>query len=131
MDTDGDGKASLEEFNQFRKGGDDNDEVTTQDLDNDDSMAGKAKLSAFASFDKDKDGFVTQEELNAYAKYSNPGNGTGELKAMRFAQDETTNAMSTKSQGKQGSENKGNKGGGNRGGGKSGGGNGNKGGKDK
>jgi len=136
MDTDGDGKVSLEEFNQFRQVSDDENDGEEGDEESDDpeSQDGGSQLSAFASFDKDKDGFVTQEELNAHAKYSNPGNGTGELKTSKQSSSQATSNSSSSSKGNSGrSESRGNsgyKGGGNRGGGNSGG-SGNKGGKDK
>lgn len=97
MDTDGDGKVSAEEFNQYR-GTRDDDEVEEEESE-DDGTDGRNKLSAFASFDKDKDGFVTQEELNAHAKYSNPGNGTGTLKG---SDDEPEQASPTSGKGKSG-----------------------------
>ncbi|KGY12249.1 hypothetical protein NM22_13355 [Vibrio tubiashii] len=132
MDTDGDGMASLEEFNQFRQVSDDENDGEESDEDSDDpeSQDGEKKLSAFASFDKDKDGFVTQEELNAHAKYSNPGNGTGELKASKQSNRQATSNSSSSSKGNSGrSESRGNSG--NKGGGNRGGGSGNKGGKEK
>lgn len=98
IDTDGDGKLSIEEFNQYR-GTDEDEDEDVEEEEESDSGDGKNKLSAFASFDKDKDGFVTQEELNAHAKYSNPGNGTGTLKAV---DEETEGVQSSSSKGKSG-----------------------------
>lgn len=69
IDVDGDGKVSKQEFDQYRNA----------QLDSNSVEETQRSVSAFASFDKDKDGFVTEEELAAHAKYSNPGNGTGEL----------------------------------------------------
>ncbi|MEX0336727.1 hypothetical protein [Vibrio tubiashii] len=128
IDTDGDGLVSQEEFNQFRQGDDDDDEE-----EGDESEQEGDGLSAFASFDKDRDGFVTQEELNAHAKYSNPGNGTGELKTNRQSNNVTSSSSSSRSQGNSNrSESRGNSGNSNKGGGnRGGGGGGNKGGKDK
>ncbi|KOO13475.1 hypothetical protein AKJ18_19040 [Vibrio xuii] len=129
MDTDGDGLVSAEEFDVFRLGveGEEGETETEND----------SGLSAFASFDKDKDGFVTEEELAAHAKYSNPGNGTGELKTSkqeaREAKAASRNESSSSSSQSSSKGNSGNKGsGGNKGNsGNRGGGNSNKGGKDK
>lgn len=115
LDTDGDGKASVEEFNAFRNGGSSESDDDVEDLDED-----KRQISAFASFDKDKDGFVTQEELNSHAKYANPGNGSGELKALKN-KDQATNQSSRSNSDSSRSESRNNKGNGksnsNRGGG--------------
>jgi Ca2+-binding EF-hand superfamily protein len=142
MDTDGDGLVSAEEFDVFRLG-------VEGEVDEEDEEGGEERetetenasgLSAFASFDKDKDGFVTEEELAAHAKYSNPGNGTGELKTSkqeaREAKAASRNESSSSSSQSSSKGNSGNKGSGgnkgnsgNRGGGNSGGNN--KSGKDK
>ncbi|MDG3085496.1 hypothetical protein P7F88_05020 [Vibrio hannami] len=111
MDSDGDGLVSKEEFNQFRLGGSGtvSQQEGEQEGDDDESQIG---LSAFASFDKNKDGFVSQDELNAHAKYSNPGNGTGELKAQK-QQLLSTNQASSQSKSSKKSGGNSNKGGGN------------------
>lgn len=114
MDFDGDGLVSEEEFNQFRHGS------SGADLQQEDEQEGvevdvdenRSDLSAFASFDKNKDGFVTQQELNAHAKYSNSGNGTGELKAQK-QQLPSTNETSSQSKSNKKSSGNSNKGGGN------------------
>lgn len=116
MDSDGDGVVSKEEFNQFRLGssGEESDEGTEEESDNDDGNT----LSAFASFDKDKDGFVTQQEIDAHAKYSNPGNGTGELKEQKQQIRSTIQSDKVSESNSRSGSNKGggNKGGGNKGG---------------
>ncbi|WP_394125573.1 hypothetical protein [Vibrio hepatarius] len=137
MDTDGDGLVSADEFNAFRLGAE--GEVVEEEEGSDEDEAdteNESGISAFASFDKDKDGFVSEEELAAHAKYSNPGNGTGELKISKQeareakAASRSESSSSSSSQGNSNKGNGGNKGNsGNRGGGNSGGSN--KGGKDK
>ena len=119
LDTDGDGVVSKEEFNLYRGSGEEEED---------------GGLSAFASFDRDRDGIVTEEELAAHPKYSNPGNGTGELKALK--QDAQTNSSRSESKGQNRSSSQGNSGNrgnsGNKGNsGSKGGGSSNKGGKDK
>ncbi|WP_391087072.1 hypothetical protein [Vibrio sp. NH-UV-68] len=118
MDSNGDGLVSKDEFNQYRLGSSDQEPEEgaeeESEVDNDDGN----KLSAFASFDKDKDGFVTQQELDAHAKYSNPGNGTGELKEQKQQIRATAQSdKASESNNRSGS----NKGGGNKGGGNKGG----------
>lgn len=77
IDINEDGFLDKEEMAIFRgKGLGDDDELS------DDDASSKTKLSAFASFDKDKDGYITETELLAHSKYSNPGNGTGERKSL-------------------------------------------------
>ncbi|NVD06745.1 hypothetical protein FCU94_07440 [Vibrio sp. JPW-9-11-11] len=123
MDNDGDGLVSQDEFNQFRLGSSEPQEEEEQEGIESDEDENRSGLSAFASFDKDKDGFVTQEELNAHAKYSNPGNGTGELKTQKQQLRSSNEAGSQSKSNSKGSGNS-NKGGGssNRGGGNKGGG---------
>lgn len=123
MDSDGDGVVSQEEFNQFRLGSSDSESEQEEEQEGteNDEDENRSGLSAFASFDKDKDGFVTQEELNAHAKYSNPGNGTGELKTQKQQMRSSSEVGSqSKSNNKGGNSNKGsgssNRGGGNKGG---------------
>lgn len=104
LDLDQDGQVSKQEFDDYRN---------TQTEEGEES-----RLSAFASFDKDRDGFVSESELQAHAKYSNPGNGTGELKTNKH------NEGTSQSSSNRGQSGKSNRGGGN-------GNNGNKGGKNK
>lgn len=124
IDTDGDGQISLEEFNAYRG--------TTEDDEEEEEESDEGGLSAFASFDKDRDGFVTEEELNAHAKYSNPGNGTGEL---LNREDDVEGVATSRGKGNsnsnKGSSSSSNSGNSNKGGGNRGGGNSNKGGKGK
>ncbi|KJY70789.1 hypothetical protein TW78_15080 [Vibrio coralliilyticus] len=119
MDTNEDGQISKEEFDQFRKPEGSEDEEESEN---------ESGLSAFSSFDKNKDGFVSESELAAHAKYSNPGNGTGELK--NKPDGGGSEARSNSSNGNSGGKGNsgGNKGGGNKGGSDKGG---NKGGKGK
>lgn len=105
LDSDDDGRVSKEEFDGYREGLGDGEEEQ------------EAQLSAFASFDKDKDGFVSEAELAAHAKYSNPGNGTGTLldnKKKTTSKDrQQSNRGGSRDKDKK---DKGNRGGGNRGG---------------
>ncbi|WP_333004586.1 hypothetical protein [Vibrio coralliilyticus] len=119
MDTNEDGQISKEEFDQFRKPEGSEDEEESEN---------ESGLSDFSSFDKNKDGFVSESELAAHAKYSNPGNGTGELKNKPDGggYEARSNSSNGNSGGKGNSG--GNKGGGNKGGSDKGG---NKGGKGK
>ncbi|MDG3086543.1 EF-hand domain-containing protein [Vibrio hannami] len=71
LDTDSDGLISAEEFDAYR---------SSVNLDEDEQTDDRDGVSAFPSFDKDKDGFISESELASHAKYSNPGNGTGTLK---------------------------------------------------
>ncbi|ANW22712.1 hypothetical protein BA953_00035 [Vibrio coralliilyticus] len=121
MDTDEDGQISKEEFDQFRK------PEGSEDEEESDNESG---LSAFSSFDKNKDGFVSESELAAHAKYSNPGNGTGELKNKPDGGESEARSNSSNGKGKSSGKGNsgGNKGGGNKGGSDKGG---NKGGKGK
>ncbi|EEX92455.1 hypothetical protein VIA_003100 [Vibrio orientalis CIP 102891 = ATCC 33934] len=120
MDTDGDGLVSAEEFDLFRSGVegelDEDDEEGSEESETENDSG----LSAFASFDKDKDGFVSEEELAAHAKYSNPGNGSGELKTSKqeareakAASRNESSSSSSQSSSKGNNGNKGNSGGGN------------------
>lgn len=114
MDSNGDGEVTQEEFDAYR-----DNMIMGEVEEEEESEMHHDKMSAFASFDKNKDGVVTEDELAAHAKYSNPGNGTGTL-----LDDKQKNSnMSDRSN----KSDKGNKGG-NRDNGNSGG---NKGGKDK
>ncbi len=72
MDSNGDGEITQEEFDAYR-------DNMMMDEEEEESEMHQDKMSAFASFDKNKDGVVTEDELAAHAKYSNPGNGTGTL----------------------------------------------------
>ncbi|MFB9217236.1 EF-hand domain-containing protein [Vibrio sinaloensis] len=101
LDNDDDGRVSKEEFDVYREGLSDGEEEEG------------AQLSAFASFDKDKDGFVSEAELAAHAKYSNPGNGTGTL----LENKKKTTSENRQQSNRGGSRDKGNKEKGNRGGG--------------
>ncbi len=78
VDANKDGSVSIEELNAYR--------ATMQEEmgnDNGKQMNRRDSISAFASFDKDKDGVITQEEFEAHARYSNPGNGSGQLKTYK------------------------------------------------
>jgi Ca2+-binding EF-hand superfamily protein len=79
VDTNGDGVIDQEELDLYR-GKEQEDPENPDDPSSPDDGEDKSKMSAFASFDKDKDGFITKEELAAHSKYSNPGNGSGERK---------------------------------------------------
>ncbi len=78
VDTDGSGGVSLSELDAYRA-------TMQEQMGNEDGkqMNRRDSVSAFASFDKDKDGVITEEEFAAHARYSNPGNGTGDLKAYK------------------------------------------------
>lgn len=75
VDTNTDGVIDEDELNRFRGKQPDDDASDTND-----SADQENKISAFASFDKNKDGYITETELAAHSKYSNPGNGSGERK---------------------------------------------------
>ncbi len=72
VDADGDGQISLSELDAFR--------ATTpmqQGSAPGKQMNRRDSVSAFASFDTNKDGVISLEEFEAHSRYSNPGSGTG------------------------------------------------------
>ncbi len=103
VDTNGDGVIDQEELDLYR-GKEQEDPENPDDPSSPDDGEDKSKMSAFASFDKDKDGFITKEELAAHSKYSNPGNGSGERKIDEGASN------SSKGNNKGGNRDKGNNG---------------------
>ncbi|WED25607.1 hypothetical protein L3V77_11080 [Vibrio sp. DW001] len=75
VDTNSDGVIDEDELNRFRS-----NQQDSNASDSNDPARQKNKISAFASFDKNKDGYITEAELAAHSKYSNLGNGTRERK---------------------------------------------------
>ncbi len=106
VDTDGSGGVSLSELDAYRA-------TMQEQMGNEDGkqMNRRDSVSAFASFDKDKDGVITQEEFAAHARYSNPGNGTGQLK-MNKSTNKVNSTDKQKSQQSKGSGNSNGQGGG-------------------
>jgi len=88
VDADNSGGISLSELDAYRA-------TMQEQMGNEDGkqMNRRDSVSAFASFDKDKNGVITQEEFAAHARYSNPGNGTGQLKT-----NKSTNKMNNTNQ---------------------------------
>ena len=86
VDTNSDGVIDEDELNRFRGKQQDDDASDTND-----SADQENKISAFASFDKNKDGYITEAELAAHSKYSNPGNGSGEKKNKEKANSNSRN----------------------------------------
>ncbi|UGA53806.1 hypothetical protein [Vibrio sp. VB16] len=86
VDTNSDGVIDEDELNHFRGKQQDDDASDTND-----STDQENKISAFASFDKNKDGYITEVELAAHSKYSNPGNGSGERKHKEKANSNSRN----------------------------------------
>lgn len=97
VDTDGDGLISVSELDTYRSS------MPMQQANSSSAkqMNRRDSVSAFASFDKNKDGNIDKAEFAAHAKYSNPGNGTGELKTYK-----NNNKMNNSN--KEKNENKGN-----------------------
>lgn len=87
VDQDENGEVSLSELDAYRK-------TMQEEMENEDGqqMNRRDSVSAFASFDKNKDGVVTEEEFAAHARYSNPGNGTGMLKANKSNNNKMNNS---------------------------------------
>ncbi|WP_165313778.1 EF-hand domain-containing protein [Vibrio ziniensis] len=93
VDTDGDGVISVSELDAYR---------SSMPMKQAKGSASSAKqmnrkdsVSAFASYDKNKDGVITQEEFAAHNRYLNPDNG---MSNMKMYKEENTNRNKSKNQ---------------------------------
>ncbi|PNH92856.1 calcium-binding protein [Vibrio diazotrophicus] len=93
VDTDGDGVISMSELDTYRSSMPMQMNQGSDSTTNAKQLNKRDSVSAFASFDKNKDGVITQEEFAAHSRYSNPGNGTGEMKMYK---EEKTNRNKSK-----------------------------------
>ncbi|WP_180980490.1 EF-hand domain-containing protein [Vibrio diazotrophicus] len=93
VDTDGDGVISMSELDTYRSSMPMQMNQGSDSTTNAKQLNKRDSVSAFASFDKNKDGVITQEEFSAHSRYSNPGNGTGEMKMYK---EEKTNRNKSK-----------------------------------
>lgn len=107
VDTDGDGVISMSELDTYRSSMPMPMNQGNNSNSNAKQMNKRDSVSAFASFDKNKDGVITKEEFAAHSRYSNPGNGTGDMKMYK---EENTNRNKSKNEKGSGNSNgKGNK----------------------
>ncbi len=101
VDSDGNEQISLEELDAYRA-------IMQEEFGNEDGrqLNRRDSISAFASFDKDKNGIITEEEFAAHARYSNLGNGTGQLQTYKNT-NRQMNQSGNKGQGNGNSNGKG------------------------
>lgn len=96
VDTDGDGLISVSELEAYR---------SSMPMQQANSSSAKQinrrdSVSAFASFDKNKDGVISPDEFSAHSRYSNPGNGTGDMKMNKEKAENRNNSKNSNSSGK-------------------------------
>ncbi len=104
VDTDGDGLISVSELDAYRTSMpmqmQQKNASTSSGKQMNKQMNKRDSVSAFASYDKNKDGVISPDEFSAHSRYSNPGNGTGDMKMYKEQTESRNKSMNSNGSGK-------------------------------